>query len=82
MPSTRYFYGASQEEFPPEALLEQVVAAERAGFDGISTSDHLQPWWEPGEAAHAWVWLGAAGHATSSRSAPASRRPARAITRP
>jgi coenzyme F420-dependent glucose-6-phosphate dehydrogenase len=27
-------------------------------------SDHLQPWWEGGESSHAWVWLGAAGHAT------------------
>src|SRR5256885_14654928 len=61
MTTTRYFFGASHEEFPPEALLEQAVAAERAGFDGISASDHLQPWWEPGESGHAWVWLGAAG---------------------
>jgi coenzyme F420-dependent glucose-6-phosphate dehydrogenase len=61
---TRYFYGASHEEFPPEALLRHVVAAERAGFDGIGASDHLQPWWEPGESGHAWVWLGAAAQAT------------------
>src|ERR671916_131650 len=65
MPGTRHFFGASHEEFPPEALLQQAVAAERAGFDGISASDHLQPWWEPGEAGHTWVWLSAAGHATS-----------------
>jgi coenzyme F420-dependent glucose-6-phosphate dehydrogenase len=61
---TRYFYGASHEEFPPEALLRHAVAAERAGFDGIGCSDHLQPWWEPGESGHAWVWLGAAAQAT------------------
>src|SRR3954471_1062643 len=61
---TRYFYGASHEEFPPEALLRHVVAAERAGFDGIGASDHLQPWWEPGESGHAWMWLGAAAQAT------------------
>src|SRR3954454_16794859 len=55
---TRYFIGVSQEQFPPEELLRQAVAAEQAGFDGISTSDHLQPWWEPGEGGHAWpcVW--------------------------
>jgi coenzyme F420-dependent glucose-6-phosphate dehydrogenase len=64
MASTRYFFGASHEHFPPEALIEQAVAAEKAGFDGISASDHLQPWWEPGESGHAWVWLGAAGQAT------------------
>jgi coenzyme F420-dependent glucose-6-phosphate dehydrogenase len=60
----RYFYGASHEEFGPEALLRHAVAAERAGFDGISASDHLQPWWEPGESGHTWVWLGAAAQAT------------------
>jgi coenzyme F420-dependent glucose-6-phosphate dehydrogenase len=62
---TRYFIGVSQEEFPPEELLRQAIAAEKAGFDGISSSDHLQPWWEPGEAGHTWPWLGAAGQATS-----------------
>jgi coenzyme F420-dependent glucose-6-phosphate dehydrogenase len=61
---TRYFFGASHEEFGPEDLVRQAVEAERAGFDGISASDHLQPWWEPGESGHAWVWLGAAGQAT------------------
>src|SRR3954447_16946488 len=58
---TRYFIGVSQEQFPPEDLLRQAVAARDAGFDGISSSDHLQPWWEPGEAGHTWPWLGACG---------------------
>src|SRR6201994_3753062 len=62
---TRYFLGASQEQFPPEELLRQAVEAEAAGFDGISSSDHLQPWWEPGESGHTWPWLGAAGASTS-----------------
>jgi coenzyme F420-dependent glucose-6-phosphate dehydrogenase len=60
----RYYYGAAHEQFPPEDLLTQAVEAERAGFDGVGCSDHLQPWWEPGESGHAWVWLGAAGQAT------------------
>jgi coenzyme F420-dependent glucose-6-phosphate dehydrogenase len=60
----RYFLGCAHEQFPPDQLLRQAVAAERAGFDGIGGSDHLQPWWEPGEAGHAWVWLGAVGAAT------------------
>ncbi len=60
----RHFYGAAHEQFSPDDLLEQAVAAERAGFDGIGCSDHLQPWWEPGESGHAWVWLGAVGQAT------------------
>jgi coenzyme F420-dependent glucose-6-phosphate dehydrogenase len=60
----RYFYGAAHEQFPPDDLLRQAVEGERAGFDGIACSDHLQPWWEPGESGHAWVWLGATGQAT------------------
>src|SRR5690348_11795651 len=63
---TRFFLGASQEEFPPEDLLRQAVEAESAGFDGVSSSDHLQPWWEGGESGHTWPWLGAAGQATST----------------
>ncbi|HKO37073.1 MAG TPA: TIGR03557 family F420-dependent LLM class oxidoreductase [Solirubrobacterales bacterium] len=60
----RYLHLCAHEQFPPDQLLRQAVAAERAGFDGIGCSDHLQPWWEPGEAGHAWVWLGAAAQAT------------------
>ena len=33
---TRYFFGASHEEYSPDDLLRHAVAAERAGFDGIS----------------------------------------------
>jgi coenzyme F420-dependent glucose-6-phosphate dehydrogenase len=62
----RYWLGLAQEQFPPEDLLEQAREGERAGFEGIACSDHLQPWWEPGESGHAWVWLGAAGQATES----------------
>jgi len=60
----RSHMAAAHEQFPPEALLAQAVAAERAGFDGLSCSDHFQPWWEPGESGHAWTWLGAAGALT------------------
>ena len=60
----RFFYGAAHEQFAPDDLLEQAVAAEQAGFEGIGCSDHLQPWWEGGEAGHAWIWLGAVGQAT------------------
>jgi coenzyme F420-dependent glucose-6-phosphate dehydrogenase len=65
MAQKRFVLSVSQEQFPPEALLAQAVAAERAGFDGVGTSDHLQPWWEGGESGHAWPWLGAAGQLTS-----------------
>jgi coenzyme F420-dependent glucose-6-phosphate dehydrogenase len=60
----RYFLGCMHEQYHPRKLLEQAVAGERAGFDGIACSDHFQPWWEPGHSGQAWVWLGAAAEAT------------------
>jgi coenzyme F420-dependent glucose-6-phosphate dehydrogenase len=60
----RYWHFCSHEQFPPGELLEQAVRAEAAGFDGVACSDHLQPWWEPGDSGHAWIWLGAAAQAT------------------
>ena len=63
-PMARYYLGCMHEQYGPRELLEQAVAGERAGFDGIACSDHFQPWWEPGESGHAWIWLGAAAQAT------------------
>ena len=63
MTDTRFFFACAHEQFPPDELLRQAVEAERAGFDGICCSDHFQPWWEPGESGHAWVWLGAVANA-------------------
>jgi coenzyme F420-dependent glucose-6-phosphate dehydrogenase len=60
----RYLHFCAHEQFPPDDLLRQAVEAERAGFDGLGCSDHLQPWWEGGESGNAWVWLGAAAQAT------------------
>jgi coenzyme F420-dependent glucose-6-phosphate dehydrogenase len=60
----RYLSGLAHEQFPPDDLLRQAVESEEVGFDGFAASDHLQPWWEPGEAGQAWIWLGAAGQAT------------------
>jgi coenzyme F420-dependent glucose-6-phosphate dehydrogenase len=66
----RYLAALAQERFQPDELLRQAVEAERAGFDGICCSDHLEPWWAPdaptpAACGNAWVWLGAAGRATS-----------------
>lgn len=59
-------YKASAEQFPPQRLLDLAVAAERAGFDSVWTSDHFQPWRHTdGHAPNALVWLGAASQATS-----------------
>jgi coenzyme F420-dependent glucose-6-phosphate dehydrogenase len=65
-----YGLAVAHERFSPQALLEQAVAAERAGFDVVCCSDHLAPWWDPADGtpascANAWVWLGAVGNATA-----------------
>ena len=65
-----YGMALGHERFGPNELLDQATQAERAGFDMVCCSDHLAPWWDPatGPPAHcanAWVWLGAAGQATS-----------------
>ena len=66
MPALRLGYKASAEQFPPRRLLDLAVAAERAGFDSVWTSDHFQPWRHTdGHAPNALVWLGAAAMATS-----------------
>lgn len=62
---TQYWFAASTEEFPPSQMLEQALAAERAGFDGLGTSDHFAPWFPDGQASQAWVYLGALGQVTS-----------------
>jgi coenzyme F420-dependent glucose-6-phosphate dehydrogenase len=58
-------YKASAEQFPPRRLLDLGIAAERAGFESVWTSDHFQPWRHTGgHAPNALVWLGAAAEAT------------------
>jgi coenzyme F420-dependent glucose-6-phosphate dehydrogenase len=66
-----YGIALAQERYQPSELIDQAVAAERAGFDAVCCSDHLEPWWTPksptpAACGNAWVWLGAAGQATSS----------------
>ncbi|MET0735408.1 MAG: TIGR03885 family FMN-dependent LLM class oxidoreductase [Microbacterium sp.] len=59
-------YHASHEQLPPRRLLESVMRAESAGFDGAMCSDHLAPWSvRQGESGYAWSWLGAALASTS-----------------
>ena len=65
MPPLTLGYKASAEQFPPRRLLDLAVAAERAGFDSVWTSDHFQPWRHTdGHAPNALVWLGAAAAVT------------------
>jgi coenzyme F420-dependent glucose-6-phosphate dehydrogenase len=61
----RFGYKASAEQFAPTELLNYAVLAERAGFDSVFVSDHLQPWnHEGGHAPAAMPWLGALGART------------------
>jgi TAT-translocated FGD2 family F420-dependent dehydrogenase len=53
------------EQFPPAEIVELAVAAEQAGFDALSLSDHFHPWQEnQGHAVHAWAALAAIGQRT------------------
>jgi TAT-translocated FGD2 family F420-dependent dehydrogenase len=53
------------EQFPVPQLVELGAAAEQAGFDVLSTSDHLQPWQaDEGHAGEAWVTMAAMGQRT------------------
>jgi G6PDH family F420-dependent oxidoreductase len=57
-------YFLSCEEYTPAQLLEQAVAAERAGFDGLWISDHFHPWNdEQGQSPFVWSVIGALSHA-------------------
>jgi G6PDH family F420-dependent oxidoreductase len=53
------------EQAGPRQLVDDVVAAERAGFDFAVISDHYFPWLdEQGHSPYAWSVLGAAAWAT------------------
>lgn len=54
-------FHASHEQIAPSALLDAVIGAERAGFDGAMCSDHLAPWTRAqGESGFALSWIAAA----------------------
>jgi len=58
-------YTMMTEQAGPRALVNDLVAAERAGFDFSVTSDHYFPWLgSQGHAPYAWSVLGAAAQAT------------------
>ena len=57
----------SSEEHPPARLVEMAVAAEEAGFDFVSISDHYHPWiGEQGHSPFVWSVLGALSQATTN----------------
>jgi len=55
----------AHEQFPAPELVRLGAAAENAGFDLLSTSDHFQPWQaNERHAGQAWVTLAALGQRT------------------
>lgn len=63
---TKFGYFLSCEEYAPAELIEQAVAAERAGFEALWISDHLHPWNdEQGQSPMVWAMIGAIAQATS-----------------
>jgi F420-dependent hydroxymycolic acid dehydrogenase len=55
----------AHEQFTVPQLVELGAAAEKAGFDVLATSDHLQPWQSnEGHAGEAWVTFGALSQRT------------------
>jgi hypothetical protein len=58
--SPRIEYFLSCEEYAPHELVEQAVAAEQAGFEGLWISDHFHPWNdEQGQSPFVWSVIGA-----------------------
>ncbi len=62
---TKYGLTLSSEEHPPRKLVDLSIAAEEAGFDFISVSDHFHPWiGEQGHSPFVWSILGAISQVT------------------
>jgi len=60
-------YALSSEEHPPEALIRNAQAAERAGFEFAFISDHFHPWIDrQGQSPFVWTILGAIATNTST----------------
>jgi G6PDH family F420-dependent oxidoreductase len=57
-------YFLSCEEYSPEQLVEQAVAAQAAGFEALWISDHFHPWNdEQGHSPFVWSVIGALSQA-------------------
>jgi G6PDH family F420-dependent oxidoreductase len=62
----RIGYFLSCEEYTPQQLIDQAVAAEDAGFDALWISDHFHPWNDSqGQSPFVWSIIGAVAQATS-----------------
>jgi G6PDH family F420-dependent oxidoreductase len=58
-------YTLSSEEHRPNDLVRNARAAEEAGFEFLSISDHFHPWIDKqGQSAFVWSVIGGVAHAT------------------
>src|SRR5436309_4330280 len=58
-------YTLSSEEHPPNDLVRNARAAEEAGFEFLTISDHFHPWVDAqGQSPFVWSVIGAVAHAT------------------
>jgi G6PDH family F420-dependent oxidoreductase len=62
----RFGYFLSCEEYSPDQLVQQAVAAEKAGFEALWISDHFHPWNDQqGQSPFVWTVIGALSQACS-----------------
>ena len=62
---TQFGYSLLGEQCGPRQLVEAAVAAEAAGFDYLTMSDHFYPWLDKqGHSPYAWAVLGAVSQMT------------------
>ncbi len=62
---TSYGFSLMCEEHDPRSLVRTAVAAEQAGFDFVTLSDHFHPWlFSQGQSPFAWSVLGAIAERT------------------
>ena len=52
-------YHCLPEQYEPGACLNQMVQAEKYGFDAVWASDHFHPWVSKGQGGFAWILLSA-----------------------
>ena len=58
-------YTLSSEEHDPLALVRNAQAAEEAGFEFLTISDHFHPWTDSqGQSPFVWSVIGAVAHAS------------------
>jgi coenzyme F420-dependent glucose-6-phosphate dehydrogenase len=53
-------YWTAQEQYAPHELTQFTIAAEKGGFETVTTSDHFMPWFNTGgHGGFAFAWIAA-----------------------